>query len=105
MNILGNIIWKTVESKPYENDFRWQFISDVLGLNDLKYKSSINNRQIMGPLQKYTAKLSGKMEDFVPFNIANSLYCAIRPHYKIILRVVLDSLVANQEQEHLWLVT
>jgi len=62
MSILGRILWNTIESKPYENDFRWKFIADMMGLNDLTFKSSINSRQIMGSLQKYTAKLSGNME-------------------------------------------
>lgn len=81
MSILGNILWKTIESKPYKNDFRWSFINDIMGLNEWNCNSTINNKQIMGPLQKYTAKLSNKMDDFMSFNLANALYQSIRPKY------------------------
>jgi hypothetical protein len=74
-----------------------------MGINELTFKSTINSRQIMGPLQKYTAKLSSKLEEFVPFNLVVALYSSIRPEYKTILRFILDSLLAKEDQEELWL--
>ena len=56
----------------------------------------------MGPMQRYTAKLNGNMDQFAPFNLAASLYFSIRNNYKHILRFMLDSLVARPEQEELW---
>ena len=58
----------------------------------------------MGPLQKYTAKLNGKMDTFVSFNLVNAIYNVIRPNYKILLRFLLDSLLENDNQEELLLI-
>ena len=104
MGCLGEVIWKTAQGKLGENEAGWRFICDVAGLNELTFKSSINCKQNMGPMQKYTARLSGKMDNFMPFNLANSLYASIRPNYKAILRTVLDSLEREEKQEELWLI-
>lgn len=92
MNCIGQLIVKIVE-QPLVNDTRLSFICDILGLSDLKFKSTLNSRQTMGPLHKYTAKLSNKLEDFIPFNFVVALYSTIRPKYKIILKYLLVQLL------------
>ena len=52
----------------------------------------------MGPMQRYTAKLNGSIDEFVPFNMAAAFYFSIRNNYKLILRFMLDALLAKPEQ-------
>lgn len=50
----------------------------------------------MGTLQKYTAKLSTKLEDYIPFNFAVALYSTIKSKYKNILRYILTGLLNSE---------
>lgn len=99
MGCLGDMLWRTVQSETEGNDFRWTFICDLFGLNELEYKSTINSKQNMGPLNKYTAKLISKLDSFVPFNLITTFYSSIRPNYKLILRFILDSLLQKEGQK------
>lgn len=95
MNFIGHLIIDQVEKQPQEQTTKWTFICDIMGLSDIGFKSTISNKQIMGPLQKYTAKLNNKLEDFIPFNFSASLYSSIRTKYKAILKSFFTSL--NQQ--------
>lgn len=62
MSCIGRLISKNLETnKTVSNDYQWKFICDIMGINDIKIKSSIATKQIMGPLQKYTARLNNKL--------------------------------------------
>ena len=75
-----------------------------MGINETKYKSHLTDRQIMGPLYRYTDKLKNKLEDFIPFNFAVSLYSSLRAQYKVVMKSLLSALVQNEEQPELWLI-
>ena len=69
-----------------------------MGISDIKYKSHLTDKQIMGPLHRYTDKLKSKLEDFIPFNYAVSLYAGLRAQYKVVMKSLLSALVHNEEQ-------
>lgn len=76
---------------------QWKFINDVAGFNQKNVKTNLLNRQILGPLSRYTSKLNPifKMEEFIPFNFLSTLYSSIRGRYSDILRAAFKALEYN----------
>jgi hypothetical protein len=80
----------------------WKFINELTGFTQKQpVKSNLLNRQILGPLSRYTSKHSPlfKMEEFLPFNLLSTLYSAIRPRYADILRAAFRGLEQGNNDE------
>ena len=92
MNIIGLNILENIEHKVPGDDSRWKFLSDIFGVNEWNFRSTISCRQLLGPLQRHTARLSHKLDAFIPFNMANALYTVLRPQYTNVVLYLLSSL-------------
>ena len=62
MQRVGTILISIIEQKAEEHDYRWNFLCDIVGLSDIKYDSTLSKKQILGPMQRYTAKLNTKID-------------------------------------------
>lgn len=74
-------------------------VNDLMGTNDMKYRSCFNTRQIMGNHHKYTDKMALMLDEFVPFNLVLSLYTSLRSDYKKVLDNIFTSLLKDENQE------
>ena len=99
MSCLGTSILRIADSQCVPDIILWRMVNDIMGTNDMKYRSSFNSRQIIGNHHKYTDKMALKLEDYVPFNLVLALYTSIRPNYKKVLDNILNSLLKDENQK------
>jgi len=75
MKYFANQLIKVVKHKY--NGYYWNFFNQTIGFSKLKKKSTIEKKQILGCLAKYSQKndlSSLKLDDFLPFNIVSTFY-------------------------------
>jgi hypothetical protein len=84
----------------------WKFINELAGFNQKPVKTNLLNRQILGPLSRYTSKHiplykmdDSLMDDSLTFKFLSTLYSAIRPRYTDILRVAFRRLEQSNNDE------
>ena len=73
----------------------WKIICTGMGMNSFKSNSVLATVQKIGALQRYTAKMNTRLENFVPFNFVSALYGSIRSNYKQVLKYIFSNLLED----------